>query len=390
MTTKTSDLRSLHSPNQRISWNDPSPLSMEIDTREGKISTRYGIFSGGASDGVEVIEVATGSVRALILPTRGMGLWKVEKDGVDFTWDSPISGPIHPSLVPVFDPNGIGWLEGFDELVVRCGLESNGAPEYDPAGHLLYPLHGRIANLPAQSLSIEYDEASGRLDVIGEVLESRLFIKRLRLRSRIRFHAGSAEISLLDDVTNDLSKPATMQLLYHINLGQPILEAGSVLEVPVATLAPKDELSAKEIDQWNQFNGPETGYAERVYFAELKSDDTASTTALLRNANQTRGFAVSFNTAKLPRFILWKNTAAVSDGYVVGLEPATNFPNTRSFEQSQGRVLELQPEETVSFRVTLEPLTSEAEVARISERVARLRDDGSEQIHTSPKTGWSP
>ncbi|MCH1496359.1 MAG: aldose 1-epimerase family protein [Rubripirellula sp.] len=390
MTTKTSDLRSLHSPNQRISWNDQSPLSMEIDTREGKISTRYGIFSGGASDGVEVIEVATGSVRALILPTRGMGLWKVEKDGVDFTWDSPISGPIHPSLVPVFDPNGIGWLEGFDELVVRCGLESNGAPEYDPAGHLLYPLHGRIANLPAQSLSIEYDEASGRLDVIGEVLESRLFIKRLRLRSRIRFHAGSAEISLLDDVTNDLSKPATMQLLYHINLGQPILEAGSVLEVPVATLAPKDELSAKEIDQWNQFNGPETGYAERVYFAELKSDDTASTTALLRNANQTRGFAVSFNTAKLPRFILWKNTAAVSDGYVVGLEPATNFPNTRSFEQSQGRVLELQPEETVSFRVTLEPLTSEAEVARISERVARLRDDGSEQIHTSPKTGWSP
>lgn len=390
MTTKTSDLRSLHSPNQRISWNDQSPLSMEIDTREGKISTRYGIFSGGASDGVEVIEVATGSVRALILPTRGMGLWKVEKDGVDFTWDSPISGPIHPSLVPVFDPNGIGWLEGFDELVVRCGLESNGAPEYDPAGHLLYPLHGRIANLPAQSLSIEYDEASGRLDVIGEVLESRLFIKRLRLRSRIRFHAGSAEISLLDDVTNDLSKPATMQLLYHINLGQPILEAGSVLEVPVATLAPKDELSAKEIDQWNQFNGPETGYAERVYFAELKSDDTASTTALLRNANQTRGFAVSFNTAKLPRFILWKNTAAVSDGYVVGLEPATNFPNTRSFEQSQGRVLELQPEETVSFRVTLEPLTSEAEVARIAERVARLRDDGSEQIHTSPKTGWSP
>lgn len=390
MTTKTSDLRSLHSPNQRIAWNDESPLSMEIDTREGKISTRYGIFSGGVSDGVEVIEVATGSVRALILPTRGMGLWKVEKDGVDFTWDSPISGPIHPSLVPVFDPNGIGWLEGFDELVVRCGLESNGAPEHDPAGHLLYPLHGRIANLPAQSLSIEYDEASGRLDVIGEVLESRLFIKRLRLRSRIRFHAGSAEISLLDDVTNDLSKPASMQLLYHINLGQPILEAGSVLEVPIATLAPKDELSAKEIDQWNQFDGPEAGYAERVYFAELKADDTASTTALLRNANRTRGFAVSFNTTKLPRFILWKNTAAVSDGYVVGLEPATNFPNARSYEQSQGRVLELQPEETVSFRVTLEPLTSEEEVTRISERVARLRDDGSEQIHTSPKTGWSP
>ena len=44
---------------------------------------------------------------------------------------SPVRGPVHPSFVPLFDPSGLGWLEGFDELLCRCGLESNGAPDFD-------------------------------------------------------------------------------------------------------------------------------------------------------------------------------------------------------------------------------------------------------------------
>ena len=390
MTTKTANLRSIHSRRDQIHWDDQSPLSLQIDTRQGKITTRHGAFRGGVSDGVEVIEVDTGGVRALILPTRGMGIWQIEKNGTTFAWESPVCGPVNPSQVPVFDPNGIGWLEGFDEFVVRCGLESNGAPEHDLNGQLIYPLHGRIANLPAQSLSIEYDEASGRLDVIGEVLESRLFIKRLRLRSRIRFHAGQSEITLLDDVANELAKPAKMQLLYHINIGSPVLEAGAVLDAPVKELAPKDDLSATEIDKWNQFDGPEPGYGERVYFAELHADESSCTTALLRSQNSDQGIAVSFNINQLPKFILWKNTAALSDGYVVGLEPATNFPNPRSHEENQGRVIELQPQETASFRVTLDPLTSHEEVQQMRERVNRLKEEVSPQIHREPAAGWTP
>ncbi len=194
-----------------------------------------------------------------------MSIWKMVADGIRFGWDSPVAGPVHPSRVPLFDPSGIGWLEGFDELLVRCGLHSNGAPEHDGQGKLIHPLHGRIGNLAADSLAIEYDEASGRLEVIGEVLESRLFVNRLRLRSRTRFHAGRADVDLLDDVTNDLSKPATMQLLYHINVGEPVLGEGSVLEAPIDSLAPKDALSATEIDRWNQFDGPR----ERLFRARL-------------------------------------------------------------------------------------------------------------------------
>lgn len=373
----------------RILWDESSPLTKEIETRAGVIRTQHGRFVGGASDQVEVIEVDTGAVRVMILPSRGMAIWRMERDGINFTWDSPVSGPVHPSQVPLFDPSGIGWLEGFDELVARCGLESNGAAEHDLNGNLVYPLHGRIGNLPADSLSLEYDEASGRLEVIGEVIESRLFVKRLRLRSRIRFQAGSSEVALLDDVTNDLGQPTTIQLLYHINIGAPVLEQGAALEVPLDWLAPKDKLSAGEIDTWNQFGAPQAGYAERVYFAGLRSDDSSLTTAMLRSAKGDRGLAVTFNTNGLPSFILWKNTAAASDGYVVGLEPATNLPNSRSYEESQGRVVALRPGQTGAFRVTLQPLTSRQEVERVSARIKSLQGDQPAEIHKTPRPGCS-
>ncbi|MFK8111272.1 MAG: aldose 1-epimerase family protein [Rubripirellula sp.] len=390
MTTKTATLRAFGDRQASIQWDNASPLTMEIETREGVIHTRYGRFCGGAADQVEVIEVDTGAVRVMILPSRGMAIWKLESAGVHFGWNSPVIGPVHPSQVPVFDPSGIGWLEGFDELVVRCGLESNGAPEHSATGQLVHPLHGRIGNLPADSLSIEYDEASGRLEVIGEVLESRLFIKRLRLRSRIRFQAGSPNVELLDDVTNELTKPATMQLLYHINVGTPVLGAGATLEAPIESLAPKDALSASEIEQWNQFAEAEEGYSERVYFAKLRCDDTNSTTAMLRAASGEQGLGVTFNTTGLPRFVLWKNTAAESDGYVTGLEPASNFPNERSYEEKQGRVVELAGGETASFRVTLLPLTSADDVKKLSSRIKTLQGDEPGTIHPSPRPGWSP
>lgn len=390
MATKTALHRSHRNRPQSIRWDESSPLSMNVETREGNFHTRHGHFAGGASDGVEVIEVDNGAVRTLILPSRGMSIWRMESGEVSFGWRSPISGPVHPSQVPVFDPSGIGWLEGFDEFVVRCGLESNGAPEHDDTGQLVYPLHGRIGNLPADSLAIEYNEASGRLEVIGEILESRMFIKRLRLRSRIRFQAGKPDVELLDDVTNELSDPAKMQLLYHINVGPPVLGAGAKLEAPIESLAPKDDLSASEIEHWNEYDAPQQGYAERVYFTRLRSDETNLTTAMLRSADGECGLGVSFKTSGLPRFVVWKNTAAESDGYVTGLEPATNYPNTRSFEEKQGRVVEIAPGETAAFRVKLHPLCNAEAVEAMSKRIAALRGDEQPETHNGPRPGWSP
>src|ERR1700722_4263755 len=84
---------------------------------------------GGRRDGVDLIQVDNGVLSFSVLPTRGMGIWKGQIAGDPLGWESPVrDGPVNPKFVNLMNNGGLGWLEGFDELLVRCGLENNGAP----------------------------------------------------------------------------------------------------------------------------------------------------------------------------------------------------------------------------------------------------------------------
>ena len=61
-----------------------------------------------------------------------------------------------------------------------------------------------------------------------------------------------------------------------------------------------------------------------------------------------------------------------------------------SYEESQDRVVPLEPGATVSFRVTLDPLTDEESVAAAVARVEKLTGDDQPTVHNSPRPGWSP
>lgn len=391
MPTETIVLRTTDDREDRIEWDESSVLHLTIATRMGDLTVRHGIFRGGVSEGVEIIRLANPRMHVDVLPTRGMSIWRMQADGVRYQWQSPVVGPVHPHHVNVGEPSGLGWLSGFDELVVRCGLESNGAPEHDASGRLVYPLHGHIANTPADAIAVEFDEASGRLELVAETIETRLFFKRWRMRSRVRIHADRDDVELLDDVTNELSTAESMQLLYHINVGPPVLGKEATLSLALEELAPRDDHSAEQIDRWNLLDAPISGDQERAYFARPLPDESGLAHALLADAQRNHGLAVRFKTSTLPWFVLWKNGAEISDGYVCGLEPATNFPNPRSFEQRQGRTIELEGGETVSFRVTLAPLTTRAAVQQAEQVIQKISDDQSVSatISRTPRRDWS-
>src|SRR5262245_60836402 len=84
------------------------------------------LLTSGLSAGVTSIHVDNGTFAFDVLPTRGMGIWKGWMGGEEIGWKAPIRGPVHPAFVPIAEPSGLGWLDGLDELLVRCGLESNG------------------------------------------------------------------------------------------------------------------------------------------------------------------------------------------------------------------------------------------------------------------------
>jgi galactose mutarotase-like enzyme len=344
---------------------------------------------GGLRDGVDVVEVDNGTFRFTLVPTRGMGVWKAAMGDVQLGWQSPVRGPVHPAFVPVAEASGLGWLDGFDEMLVRCGLESNGAPEFNDDGTVRYGLHGKIANIPAQKVEVAVDGQLGQIAVLGVVDETRLFFNKLRMTSVYKTTVGQPGMTVTDTITNLSAEPSELELLYHTNFGVPLLGPGSKAVLPVKKIAPRDAEAVGNLAEWDTY-GPETpGSAEAVFFFDLAADADGQTRAVLRNAAGDRGVSLRFNKTQLPCFTLWKSRQAAVDGYVTGLEPAINFPNARSFEKEKGRVAVLAPGESRTFEITMEVHPDAPSVAAAEAAVAELQKGVQPEILQQPNPEWS-
>jgi len=357
-------------------------------------------LKGGRRDGVDLIKVDNGKFRFSVVPTRGMGLWSGQLGDERLGWNSPVKdGPVNPAFVNLMNWGGLGWLEGFDELMVRCGLENNGAPYEEkvtnPDGserHTTYGLHGKIANIPASYVAVTLGEKSpGEIAVEGHVEESKLFAPQIQMKARYSTEVGSNRLTVRDEFINLKDAPGEMQILYHWNFGAPYLEAGSRLVAPVKVMAPRDARAGEGLDHYETYGGPEPGFAEQCYFFDLLGvGDEGKTLTLLRNKEGDKGVALRFSTAQLPCFTLWKSTGGKDEGYVTGLEPASNFPNPKPFEKSQGRVISLPPNGRYLAETTLEILEGRAAVSSVEAEIQKIQGQGQPTIHRTATLPYAP
>jgi hypothetical protein len=269
-------------------------------------------------------------------------------------------------------------------------LESNGPPEFDDAGRLVRPLHGRIANTPAHRVELIVDEDAGRLTLRGIVDESRFHFQSLRLTTSITTEMGSNEFTWSDEVENIGGRDATMQMLYHFNIGQPLLRAGATITAPIATVAPLTQVAAKEgVETWNIMPPPRPGSAEQVYVLDLAADASGETRVLVGGLTDDEAIGLRFNKRTLPCFTVWRNTPAESDGYVLGIEPGTNYPNPRTFEQQHGRVVTLKPGEKWHGSVTATWHTDAGSAAESEKMIAAIQGNRQPELFADPRAEWS-
>lgn len=360
-------------------------------------SIRKRTMRGGYRDGIDVIEVQNGAFSYAILPTRGMGLWRGNYRGIELGWKPPVHGPVHPRHVNTSDRGGIGWLTGFDEWLCRCGLASNGPPGEDvytdrhgQQRRDLLPLHGRIANQPAYYVEVRVGlDPPYELCVTGQVEEGGLFYPHLVLTTTYTTIPGSNRIVIHDQIENRGGESAEMQLLYHCNLGSPLLEAGSRLALPIREVSPITPRAAEGIDTLDTYAGPVAGFAEQVYCFELLGDAAGRTLAMLSNHARDKAVVLRFNRQELPCFSVWKQTGAMEDGYVTGLEPATNFPNFKSFERQQGRVVTLPAAGKWEATWSIEAQDSAAGVSGILAEIVSLQSQAKAVVHRTPQAKYS-
>lgn len=329
---------------------------------------------GGLSAGVDLVEIDNGRMKFAIVPSRGMGIWKVWSGDHSLGWDSPVRGPVHPGFVPIAEPSGLGWLSGFDEFMCRCGLDSNGAPDFDERGQLRYPLHGRIANLPAHRVELVVDDANETIALSGIVEESRFHHHKLRLHTTFTTRFDSMTLEWHDSVENFGGWRTGMQMLYHVNFGAPLLVEGSKLLAPFRRVAPMDEgTPPPTTTNWQVYHGPQEGYQQQVYLFDLLSDDAGQTQVLLKDRAGTSAVRMRFNSRELPCFTQWRNLVSAADGYVTGLEPGTNFPYPRSQEEKADRVVYLEPSQKWRATLGIDWLFQEADVSQAEQAIADLQ-----------------
>jgi Domain of unknown function (DUF4432) len=347
---------------------------------------------GGRRDGVDLIEVNNGVFTFSIVPTRGMGLWKGHIKGLDVGWRSPVTdGPVNPAFVNLMNWGGLGWLEGFDELLARCGLENNGAPFTQ--GNTTYGLHGKIANTPAHYVAVHVgDDPDGPIAVEGHVDESKLFSTQIRMATTITTAPGSNRLTVRDEFRNLSDLPQEMQILYHWNFGPPLLEEGGRFVAPARTIVPRDARAVEGIAGVDVYGPPEPGFAEQVYYYDLLArpgmglagPNLQSTLVMLCDRSGERAVVLRFDRLSLPAFSLWKNTGGMKSGYVTGLEPGTNYPNPRPFEKERGRVVTLPPGGTHVAETHLDILTTREAVSAAEAEIRALQKQATPVVRKTP------
>jgi hypothetical protein len=333
----------LNVADKQISSNDWTPDA------DPPWSVTIKTLRGGKQEGVRLITLDNGKMQIVLIPTRGMGILSVTMDDLKLGWKSPVTEVVHPKHINLQLRGGLGWLEGFNEWLARCGLENTGQAGPDEIVNNVgdktvvdLTLHGKIANIPASEVEILVQtNAPYRITVRGIVHEKMLFGPKLELVTEVSTEPGSANFRIEDKITNKGSQPQEYQMLYHYNFGKPLLGEGAKLHVPVMRVTPYNANAARAVKTWHTFAGPKSGYVEQVYLMRPLDDEEGNVRVLLHSAKGDRGVLLKYAKNDLPYLTLWKNTGADEDGYVVGIEPGSSFPNQRKIERQAGRVPKL-------------------------------------------------
>lgn len=359
--------------------------SKSLGIKTGKpFSVTIKKLHGGRQEGVTLVEIDTGEMEISVVPTRGMNVLKAVSGDVRLGWDSPVKEVVNPAFIEQTARGGLGWLEGFNEFVTRCGYEWVGHPGPDTDGTML-TLHGLISNIPASKVVLSIDEKPPYTIRLKGLLREQAFKKvNFAIDTELSTVPGAKSFTVHDRLTNQGDYAQEYQALYHNNIGTPILEEGAKVAIPVREVSPFNEYAKKDLGTWETYRGPTKDYDEMVYNLFPYGDDNGNSLAVLHNKAGDTGMSVAFNVNQLPAFSLWKNTDTTGQGYVTGLEPGTSFSYNRRYQRDLKLVPTIGPKETREFRLTYSLLDGKDSVDAAVQKVDKIRNGRETSVRETP------
>jgi hypothetical protein len=311
-------------------------------------------FQDGPEAGVRALEFRTGAGLAFtVLSDRCMDVGLAEIDGVPLSFLTGV-GYAHPAYFSGYKED---WLRTFQGgLFVTCGLDTYGPPSTDAGVEL--GQHGRASSLPARGLAWDAEWVGDEyvLRARGRMKQVSFHGEHLQLTREITARLGENRFAIHDVVENLAGRPEPHQILYHFNVGFPLLDDGSELEVKTARIEGLDD-HAKAVEATaHQIHGPVYGFQEQVLVRDVEpdADGWASARVVNRAFDGGRGLALTirYHKAELPYLWQWRNLR--ERAYVMGVEPGNAHMSGRVYNREHGTLPILEPGERREYHLEVE------------------------------------
>lgn len=260
---------------------------------------RYHLM-GGAQDGLEVIDCDNGKLRFLVNVTKACDIMQVYHEGQNISFISKNG----------FTKREISFLNRFEGgMLYTCGLDNAGRREG-------YEMHGTFHNTPAEILRAECTEEGIVIEAV--IRNSALFGQNLVMRRRITCAIESEHLVLEDTLTNEGYADAEYCLLYHVNVGYPLLGEGAKILTDATEYYARAPFAIENAETRFEISDAIPNRPECCYYLMMNEPK-----ATLRNERVGKAFTLTYSKDTLPCFLEWKSMA--SGDYALGLEPCTTM-----------------------------------------------------------------
>lgn len=296
---------------------------------DGKISNfkqiasiqRYTVTEG-REKGLDIIDCNNGKLRFMLNVTKALDVMQLWHEGQNMSFVSKNA----------FTARENDFLNRFEGgMIYTCGLDNMGRRDG-------YILHGTHHNQNAQIVRSECTEEGIIVEAV--VRETALFGQNLVFRRKVFTAINSGSVSIEDTIENAGFTDADYGILYHINLGYPMLDKDTKIVADCEDISARTEFATANIDSAFSMTDSVVGQDEMCYYLTLKKPEIS-----LVNEKLGKTFTVSYSKETLPYFLEWKSMA--SGDYALGLEPTTSILDDEFKYQT------VAPGEKKTFNITL-------------------------------------
>lgn len=297
--------------------------------RDGRISNWMQIASlrrytltEGAEKGLDVIDCANGNIRFLVNVSKACDIMQTYYRGENVSFVSKNG----------FTARETPFLKRFEGgMLYTCGLDSLDEREG-------FETHGGFHNTPASIKSVSCDEKGIMIE--AQIVFTELCGRNLVVRRRITSALNSDSVSVEDTLLNAGYTAEQYCLLYHINIGYPLLDEGGRIIADLRAYEPRTDWATKNIEKAFLIENPVSQAEETCYYLYLNKPEISYI-----NEKTGKKLTLTYSGETLHHFVEWKNM--LCGDYALGIEPCTTEFDDR-FKYSV-----LEPNEKAHFRVEL-------------------------------------